>query len=43
MSKVFFFNVLAMHVLAAFLIVERFTLERNRHDIDLLQREAEAQ
>ena len=43
MSKVFFFNVLAMHVLAAFLILERFTLERNRHDIDLLQREAEAQ
>jgi heme exporter protein C len=43
MSKVFFFNVLAMHVLAAFLIVERFTLERNRHDMDLLQREAEAQ
>jgi heme exporter protein C len=43
MRKVFFFNVLAMHVLAAFLIVERFTLERNRHDIDLLQREAEAQ
>jgi heme exporter protein C len=42
MRKVFFFNVLAMHVLAAFLIVERFTLERNRHDIDLLQREAEA-
>ena len=43
MSKVFFFNVLAMHVFAAFLIVERYVLESLKHDVDLLQREAEAQ
>ena len=43
MSKVFFFNVFAMHVFAAFLIVERYVLEKTRHDIELLQREAEAQ
>ena len=43
MSKVFFFNVLAMHVFAAFLIVERYIVEKMRHDIELLQREAEAQ
>jgi len=43
MNKVFFFNVLAMHVFAAFLIVERYVLERTKHEFDLLQREAEAQ
>ncbi|HYA62705.1 MAG TPA: cytochrome c biogenesis protein [Candidatus Sulfotelmatobacter sp.] len=42
MNKVFFFSVFAMHVLAAFLIVERYVLEQMRHDIELLQREAEA-
>ena len=43
MRAVFFLNVLAMHVLAAFLITERYMLERNMHDIEVLQREAEAQ
>jgi heme exporter protein C len=43
MKKVLFFSVLAMHVLAAFLIVERYVLEKLKHDADLLQREAEAQ
>jgi heme exporter protein C len=43
MKKVFFFSVLAMHVLAAFLIVERYILEKLKHDVDILQREAEAQ
>ena len=42
MYKVFFFNVLAMHVLAAFLIVERYLLEETKYDVDMLQREAEA-
>jgi len=42
MRKVFLLNVLAMHVLAAFLIVERYLLERNKHDVEILQREAEA-
>jgi hypothetical protein len=32
-----------MHLFAAFLIVERYILEKMRHDVDLLQREAEAQ
>jgi heme exporter protein C len=41
MKKVFFFNVLAMHVLAAFLISERYLLEEARHDVNILQREAE--
>jgi heme exporter protein C len=43
MSKVFFFNVFVMHLFVAFLIVERYILEKLRHDVDLLQREAEAQ
>jgi heme exporter protein C len=43
MSKVFFFNVLAMHVFAAFLIVERYILEQMKNDVEILQREAEAQ
>ena len=42
MNKVFFFSVFAMHVFAAFLIVERYVLENMRRDIELLQREAEA-
>jgi heme exporter protein C len=43
MSKVFFFNVLAMHVLALFLIVERYRLERMEEEVEVLQWEAEAQ
>src|SRR5271165_1616663 len=43
MNKVFLFNVLAMHVFAAFLIVERYVLEKLRSEVDSLQREAEAQ
>lgn len=43
MSKVFFFNVLVMHVLCLFLIVERYVVEKLKHDVDLLQREAEVQ
>jgi len=42
MNKVFFFNVLAMHIFAAFLVVERYALDRTRHEVELLQREAEA-
>jgi len=43
MKKVFFLNVLAMHLFAAFLIVERYLLEESKYDVDRLQREAEAQ
>jgi heme exporter protein C len=43
MNKVFFFNVLAMHVFALFLIAERYVLERMKNEVDFLQREAEAQ
>ena len=43
MSKVFFFNVLVMHIFCVFLIVERYILEKLRLDVDLLQREAEVQ
>jgi heme exporter protein C len=43
MNKVFFFNVFVMHVFVAFLIVERYILEKMRHDVDILQREAEVQ
>ena len=42
MKKVFFFSVLAMHVFAAFLIVERYFLAKTKHEVELLQREAEA-
>ncbi|HKF26723.1 MAG TPA: hypothetical protein VKB24_12115, partial [Candidatus Acidoferrum sp.] len=42
MKKVFLFNVLAMHVFAVFLIAERYYLEKTRHSVELLQREAEA-
>ena len=40
---VFFFSVFAMHVFAAFLIVERYILEKMKNEVDILQREAEAQ
>src|SRR6266436_7630375 len=43
MSKVFFFSVLAMHILAAFLIVERYVLEKMKSELDFLAREVEAQ
>jgi heme exporter protein C len=43
MSKVFFFNVLAMHVFAAFLIVERYILEQMKNDVEILQHNPEAQ
>jgi len=43
MSRVFYFNVFVMHVFVLFLIVERYVLEKLRHDVDLLQHEAEAQ
>ncbi|HXX15126.1 MAG TPA: cytochrome c biogenesis protein CcsA [Candidatus Eremiobacteraceae bacterium] len=42
MEKVLFFSVFAMHVLAAFLIVERYLLEKMKSEVDVLQREAEA-
>jgi heme exporter protein C len=42
MKKVFFFTVLAMNVFAGFLIVERYILEKLKHEVDILQREAEA-
>jgi len=43
MSKVFFFNVFVMHLFCLFLIVERYIVEKLRHDVDLLAREAEVQ
>jgi heme exporter protein C len=43
MNKVFFFSVLAMHVLMIFLIIERYALEKMRSEVEILQREAEAQ
>ena len=43
MSKVFFFSVLAMHVLAAFLIVERYVLEKMKSEVDFFASEVEAQ
>jgi heme exporter protein C len=43
MAKVFFFSVLAMHVLMIFLIRERYLLEQTSSEVELLQREAEAQ
>jgi heme exporter protein C len=43
MNKVFFFSVLAMHVLMIFLIVERYSLEKMKSEVEMLQREAEAQ
>ena len=43
MRKVFLFNVLAMHVLALFLIIERYVLEKMRAEVDVVRREADAQ
>lgn len=43
MKKVFFFNVLAMHVLVLLLIVERYVTEKLRSEVEFLSREAEAQ
>ena len=43
MRKVLFFSGLAMCVLMAFLIAERYVLEKMRSDVDILRREAEAQ
>ena len=42
MTKVFFFSVLAMHVLMVFLVAERYRLEKLRTDLELVRREAEA-
>ena len=42
MSKVFFFNVFAMHVLAAFLVVEGYILQRMKNEVEILEREVEA-
>ncbi len=42
MSKVFFFNVFVMHVVVAFLIVERYVVEKMKNEVDILQREVEA-
>jgi heme exporter protein C len=42
MKEVLFFSVAAMHVFAAFLIVERYILEKTKNEVDILQREAEA-
>jgi heme exporter protein C len=41
MRAVFFFSVLALHALMAFLIVERYGLEKLRTELDVLRREAE--
>ena len=41
MRVVFFFNVVAMHVLMAFLIAERYSLEKLRGEVDFIRREAE--
>jgi len=42
MAKVFYFSVLAMHVLMIFLVIERYIIEKMKHEVDILQREAEA-
>jgi len=41
MRKVFFFNVLAMHILMAFLVVQRYELEKLRGEVEAIRREAE--
>jgi len=43
MKKVFFFSALAMHVLMAFLVAERYALEKMQTETDFLAREVEAQ
>ena len=42
MKKVFFFSVLALHALMAFLIAERYRLEKMRAEFEVIRREAEA-
>jgi heme exporter protein C len=42
MKMVFFFSVLAMHSLMAFLIAERYRLEKMRAEFEVVRREAEA-
>jgi heme exporter protein C len=42
MKMVFFFSVLAMHSLMAFLIAERYRLEKMRAEFEVIRREAEA-
>jgi heme exporter protein C len=43
MKMVFFFSAFAMHVLMAFLIAERYALEKMQTETDFLAREVEAQ
>src|SRR5215831_17126563 len=43
MKSVFFFSALAMHVFMAFLLAERYALEKLRSESDFLAREMEAQ
>jgi len=43
MKSVFFFSALAMHVLMAFLVAERYALEKMQTETDFLAREVEAQ
>jgi len=43
MKAVFFFSAFAMHVLMAFLVVERYALEKMQTEADFLAREVEAQ
>jgi heme exporter protein C len=42
MAKVFFFSVFALHALMAFLIWERYRLEKLRAEFEVIRREAEA-
>jgi heme exporter protein C len=42
LRAVFFFSVFALHALMAFLIVERYGLEKLRMELDIIRREAEA-
>ena len=42
MRKVFLFNVLVMHILMVFLVVQRYGLEKLRGEVDAIGREAEA-
>ena len=43
MKAVFFFSAFALHVLMAFLIAERYSLEKLQTETDFLAREVEAQ
>jgi heme exporter protein C len=43
MKMVFFFSAFAMHVFMAFLVTERYTLEKMQTETDFLAREVEAQ